>query len=102
MMAVLRQAAKMRDVELSVDQIKGLLHVLTPLDPSSVLDALAGLWRDADTKAMPTPGQIRERVTRDARATVSRAELPADSWHTDAERVLIQATIDEWKAGKKL
>ena len=75
MLSVLTQAAEMRGVELTKAEALGYADALRYHPVVSVWDALAGLWRDAEKKAMPTPGQIRERIKSDGRARASRQPL---------------------------
>jgi hypothetical protein len=80
MMAVLRSAAQMRGLSTTADEIEGYLGALRGVTPRAALDALAGLWRDEDRRAMPTPAAIRARVAGDARSLAAKApQLPPPS-----------------------
>jgi hypothetical protein len=87
----------MRGVEMTKAELRGYVAVLSDEEPGDVWDALAALWRDADRRAMPTPGNVKREIRKQARAAYARRDLLPEPQITDEDRAAARRHIDEWK-----
>jgi hypothetical protein len=79
----IRNAARCRGLELDEYQLEGYLLSLYRHDPADVLEACAVLWRDVDSRTMPTPAAIADRIRVNAREKAARHLLPAPAVQDD-------------------
>ena len=75
-MAAIREGFKSRGMSATEGVIKGYAHALCDLSAYDVHDALAELWRDAETRSMPAPGVIRKHIRSKKATEQARAWLP--------------------------
>lgn len=62
LVVAIQEGALHRGVELDEDQLLGYTRALREYNPDDVLAALVELWSTAESRAMPLPREITERI----------------------------------------
>lgn len=95
----LLRAGNERGVDLSEDQMRAYLRSLSTESPTDVAAALDALFRESDTRSMPLPAVIVDRIHRAAReASMRRAALPDTATPSDRDREFGLAYINHHNA----
>lgn len=96
---ILLRASNERGVELSEDQMRAYLRALSSEIPINVAAALDALFGEADSRSMPLPAVIVDRIHRAAReASMRRAALPDTTTPSDRDREFGLAYIEHHNA----
>lgn len=95
----MRNAAKIRGIELTAEQIEGYLDALIGCDPIAVVNASALLWRETDARAMPTPAALIARIRAEVAANRGRREQLPEPRRTQEEQ---QFGLECFAIGRRL